>query len=131
MSIQYNTIKCPNCFSVASGKVSVISEIESINNCIGLLLRSSRGELVGDPMFGTNLMKMMYEPNDYILQDSVRSEIVTAINKYENRVYVTESDIDVSSDDNVVDVSISYYVKKTGEIGVFQFSLLREDYNNG
>lgn len=127
----YNTIRCPNCFSVSTGKTVLISDIESINNCIGLLLRTSRGELVGDPMFGTNLMKLMYEPNDYILQDSVKSEIVNAIDKYENRVYITEQDISVVSEDTIVYITLSYYIKKTGEIGTFQLSLLREDYNNG
>lgn len=127
----YNTIRCPNCFSVSTGNTVMITDIESINNCIGLLLRTSKGELVGDPMFGTNLMRMIYEPNDYILQDSVRSEIVTAVSKYENRVYITEQDISITSEDTTVYVSLSYYVKKTGEIGTFQLSLLREDYNNG
>ena len=125
----YSTINHPYCFDKLNGKTSILSNKNSINNCIGLLLTTSKGELLGDPGYGCRLLEYIHEPNDFVLQDILREEIVDSVSKYESRVYITEEDINVVSELNLVSIYINYYVKSSGEIGEFNFSLLREDYN--
>lgn len=127
MASQQTTIKFPNITNIMSGKNVFVSGTESINICLGLLLRTSKGELLGDPQFGCNLMRYMHEPNDLVLQDLVREDILSAISLYEKRISVMSSGIEVTSDDNTVYVSISYTIIKTGTNGTFDLAMLRSD----
>ena len=125
-----STIKCSNCFRVSTGATEVLTDVKSINNRLGLLLLTSKGELLGDPEYGTNLMRYIYEKNYYILHDSIVEEIITAIEKYEPAIIVTSEDITVSSYDNRVDISISYYMRNTGDLEILELSIARRSENN-
>lgn len=123
--ISETTIKFPNITSLVSGKNQFSKDYESINECIGLLLRTSKGELLGDPQFGCNLMRYIYEPNDIILQDIAREDIVSAISKYEPRVTVTADDIEVYSENEKVYITINYYINSTGTTSSYEIVMLR------
>lgn len=125
-----STIKCPNCFKVSTGNTQVLTDSKSINNRLGLLLLTSKGELLGDPNYGTNLMRYIYENNNYILHDSIVEEILTAVDTYEPAIYLSADDITITPHDNKVDISIAYYIKNTGELEIFELSLAKEDENN-
>lgn len=123
--ISETTISFPNITSLVSGKNTFSKDYESINECIGLLLRTSKGELLGDPQFGCNLMRYIHEPNDLILQDLAREDIVSAISKYEPRVTVNAENIDISSEDNNVYITINYYINSTGTTSSYNLVMLR------
>lgn len=119
------TIKFPNITNLVSGKNLFSKNYESINECLGLLLRTSKGELLGDPQFGCNLMRYIYEPNDAILQDIAREDIVSAISKYEPRVTVNADDIEIYSENEKVYITISYYINSTGTTNSYELVMLR------
>lgn len=127
MVIQQTTLKFPNITNIVSGKNVYITGTESINTCLGLLLRTSKGELLGDPQFGCNLMEYIHEPNDLILQDLVREDILTAVSLYEKRIEMTPSDVSIRSDLNYVYITLRYIVKKTGADGSFDLAMMRTD----
>lgn len=123
--ISETTINFPNITNLTTGKNTFSTDYESINECIGLLLRTSKGELLGDPQFGCNLMRYMHEPNDEILRDIAREDIVSAISRYEPRVTVTTDNIDIYSEDEKVYVTISYIINTTGTTSSYNLVMLR------
>lgn len=125
--ISKTTINFPNITSLVSGKNTFVNSYESINECIGLLLRTSKGEMFGDPQFGCNLMKYIHEPNDSILQDLAREDIVSAISRYEPRVTVNTENIDIYSEDNKVYITIQYIINSTGTTSSYELVMLRTD----
>ena len=123
--ISETTISFPNITSLISGKNTFTDNYDSINECLGLLLRTSKGELLGDPQFGCNLIKYIHEPNDLILQDLVREDIVSAISLYEPRIKVKSEDIYIQSEDNHVYITINYTLNSTGTRGSYEIVMLR------
>lgn len=124
-----NTISHPECFSIVTGMTSLSTGTKSIDECLGLLIRTSKGELLGDPAYGTNLMKYIYEPNDLILRDMVIEDLTTAIKNYETRIIVASSDIEVVIDKEYMYITINYLMKNTGTYETFTIYLLRGTYN--
>lgn len=123
------TITHPKCFDLNSGNTSVSSSIGSIEQCLRLLLTTSKGELLGDPFFGTNIMAFINEPNDIVLKDEIVDDFVNAIKSYEKRITVGQDDITIVQIDKKVNISITYYVNELGKVGNFELSMLRGDYN--
>lgn len=71
-----------------------------------LLLMSMKTSLFGDPDFGTNLLRLMFEQNNIVLRDLVVDDIYTAIAVYIPQIVVNRSDIVVVSDG--VDIFVSF-----------------------
>lgn len=131
INIYENSISFPDIFNVATGLSQYSYDEKSINECIGLLLTTARGELLGDPGYGTNLHRMIYDYNDSILHDMIQEEILYSVKRYEPRIIMSSKNINITSDENKVTISISYNIKKTGEVGDFQLVMMKEDYDNG
>ena len=95
-----DSIKFPIMFDYDSGQTLLDSTVTSINRCIGLLCTTAKGELLGNPDFGCNLYKLLFNnvTKDYIT--SVQEDIVNSITKYESRVSINKSDIDISENSN-------------------------------
>lgn len=124
-----STISHPKCFDLNSGKTSTSISNVSIEQSLRLLLTTAKGELLGDPFYGTNTLVYINEPNDLVLRDEIIDDYITAISTYEKRVTVGEEDIEIVQTDSKIDVSITYYMKELGKTGTFELSMLRGDYN--
>jgi len=72
------------------------------------LLLTIKGERVFQPDFGTNLYKVLFEPNTEFLRDNIREEIKSSVSKW--TPYINLKSIQVSGQDNTVRVKIDYSV---------------------
>lgn len=99
-----NAIRFPNMFN--SNKAAIVRDKEATYQNLRTLLLSSKLTLFGDPYFGSNLRRLLYENNNVILQDLVIDDIFTAINTYMPQVRVLRDNIRVTSDGNRVIVNI-------------------------
>lgn len=120
-----NTISHPSCFNRNSGRTQVSTQKASVEQCLRLLFTSSKGELLGDPFYGTNLMMYKNEPNDLVLQDMIVDDFVSAAKKYETRVEITQDDFTFVIDANKLYISINYRLVDTGTEHTFELSVLR------
>ena len=71
-----------------------------------MLLWSEKGELFGDPEFGTGLKRFFYDQNDYVLADLVIDNIYSAITMFMPQLYLTRNDIKIEVDRAKVIVTI-------------------------
>ena len=75
------------------------------------LILTKRGERYYNGDFGTNLLAYIFEPNDQISLDQVKSEIITQVSKYMPKLKVTDITISQSeSNDHVAIVTINYTI---------------------
>lgn len=86
----------PNMFGNTYTKI--ISDREATSSNLRLLLQSTKNALLGDPYFGTNIKKLIYEQNDVVLQDLVIDEIYEAILTFMPQISIQRKDIKVTSD---------------------------------
>ena len=131
------SIKYPNPFNLQSGKTDLSESTTSINQCIGLILTTAKGELLGDPDFGCTLYEILFEQYSLNTEVLVKKEIAESINTYEHRVTVSEQDISIeeSMDEighkNRYKITISYMINNTSKINTTTVMVEERDYNNG
>ena len=125
---EQRTFKFPNMVNLNTGKTELVSQEASISTCLGLLLRTSPGELFGDPFFGSRLTEYLFDPNRDALQDIIQEEIFSAAEKYEPRARITGINFYVDEyKENILHVSITYINRNTGITEVFRDALNLND----
>ena len=99
-----NAVGFPN--MLQSNKTVIVKDLDATRQNLTYLLQSYKKTMLGDPYFGTNLRKLIYESNNAVLRDLVIDDIYTAINNFMPQIRVTRKDITVTSDRNLVMVNI-------------------------
>ena len=90
------SIAFPDIFSQTY--VNMVEDYDASLQNLLLLLKSNKGELFGDPYYGTNLKRYLYDQNDVILRDLVADDLYTAIKLFMPQITVDRSDITIKSD---------------------------------
>lgn len=93
------SFKYPNMFKVNASEVWDTSEYAqaTLQNA-GLVLRSFRNELLGDPYFGNTLQQYMFEPNNYLLKDVIIDTIYPQLIAFMPQLKIQRKDIEVVQD---------------------------------
>lgn len=94
----------PNMFGNTTTKVFTDHQATASN--LKLTLMSEKTSLFGDPYFGTNIKKMLYEQNNYVLQDLVIDDIYTAILQFMPQLVVQRKDIQLVSQGEDIYITI-------------------------
>jgi phage baseplate assembly protein W len=110
------SIKFPNIFDLTSGNTNTDNEYVSINRCLALLLTTAKGELLGDPDFGCTLYERLF--NGYTTSEAadIKDDIVDSIAKYEKRIVVNTTDINIEPIDieqHKFKISIKYRLQNS------------------
>lgn len=128
-----NSIRFPNMFDIDSGQTKLDGGITSINRCIGLILTSAKGELFGDPEYGSDLYALLFNQFSMTLVDTIKDVIVRDITQFESRVVVTTDDIEIEEIKdrrvNAFKITIKYMLKNSSESGSTIIEM--EDRGNG
>jgi phage baseplate assembly protein W len=75
------------------------------------LLLTKKGERVGQPNFGTNLHRLLFEPNDDSLEDKIFQAVDSAVRLWLPQLTINEINIEATDemkDLNEVSVSITF-----------------------
>ena len=83
---------------------------DAIKKSVQNLVRIILGEVFFDRLLGTNIEKSLFELTTLNLTDDIRSEIETTINNNEPRVQLTGIGVDITPDDNALDIKIEYSI---------------------
>jgi phage baseplate assembly protein W len=73
---------------------------------IAMILGTTPGERVGVPDFGSNIRRLMFEPNDTILVQQLKAETVDAIQRWDP--YIAIVGVAVNIDENAVQIFIDF-----------------------
>jgi phage baseplate assembly protein W len=102
--------------SVVSDSKGEISNNDVVKQSIRNLLYTMPGERLFNLDYGINLYQYIFE--NYARVGDIKSEMVRVIKKYEPRVTITASDIEVTvkPSDNSIHIDMAYYIKDSKEI---------------
>lgn len=90
------SIRFPEMFS--SNSTNTVKDLEATTQNTLLLLKSEKGEFVGDPYFGIKLKRYLYNQNSYILRDIIIDELYTQIALFLPQLTVSRNDIKLVRD---------------------------------
>lgn len=94
----------PNLFN--SGGTKLVYDNKATNQNLKTLLLSTKQSLLGDPNYGTNLKKLIFNQNNSILRDIVIDDIYTNIQVFLPQIQVKREDIELISERNTLYVNI-------------------------
>lgn len=92
------SIAFPEMFSKSGVKTNLIEDHQATFSNLKLVLSSTKTSLLGDPEFGSLLVKKLFEQNTPILQDLVIDDIYTTILTFMPQILLKRKDITLTSD---------------------------------
>lgn len=120
-------IEHPNEFSEITGKTQYSKDIKAIDQCIGCILATAKGELFGDPNFGCNLYTYIHEYEGEPLKSLVKRDIVQNLTEQETRIFLEESDISIEFEGSDVLINIKYNIRYTEYENSFTYVVSKSD----
>jgi phage baseplate assembly protein W len=79
-----------------------------------------------NPLFGTGIETVLFEPIDDAFEDKVQTIITNSIERYVPNVSIDEINVDISNenrDKNSVNISLKFRSRNTGNTGETSFSI--------
>jgi len=108
-----------------SGSLRWASYDEKVEQAIGIVLLTNKGERVMKPSFGANLRRYVFEPNSPPTHRALESEVRSALIDWEPRIDLQNVTARAGDESNVVLIEIDFLVRATNTFynRVFPFFL--------
>ena len=119
----------PNMLSYSANKSEMVMNKEAIRSNILRLLNTERKTLFGDPFFGTDLKKVLFEQSNPILYDLIIDELYAILQTFIPQIYITRNSIKLTSDELgklVAEISVTYRLDNTSDL--YLINLTEEDF---
>ena len=128
--INRNTIVHPKCFNIVNGRTNLNKMHQSIQQSLRLIIATTKGELLGDPNFGSNLSKFIYETNCNLQWALIEDDLKSSIEIYEKRITVDEI-VFSKPQENTLNITIRYELTQMDDVNEITFSVLLPSSNGG
>lgn len=122
-----STFSFPQLINRTTRKIELSTNTKSINECLGILLRTRPGELLGDPDYGCYLIDRVFMYQGVVIDELIKEDILDAVQKYEPRITMTSNDITLVTDNRVLKIYLQYEIKETGEINEYNMEITSDD----
>ena len=96
------------------GRTALTSEADHIRDMVEQILFTSPGERVNRPDFGSGLLQMVFEPNSPEIAATLQYLVQSNLNQYLGELIQLE-EVDVSSQDASLNVTVRYLIRRTQE----------------
>ena len=126
------TFDFPNMFDIDTGKTRMLSGLKATNSNIGLLLRTSVDEILGDPSTGSRLSEYLFSPSSDLIKDLIVEHLSSLLEAKQPDIKVIY--INVYSDENyhnTVHIQVDYQDLTTGQYCQNSQDITYEEINGG
>ena len=106
---------------------NLVKDKEATTQNLKLMLLSDRGNLFGDPYFGTLWRKLLFEQNNAILRDIIIDDVLTSIQTFIPQLLVKREDIIVNSDRYSVTIDIKALNLLDYETDMYTIKLMEDE----
>ena len=107
--------------------LSVVHNDNSIKQAVKNIILTSPGEKPFQPLVGSSVNRLLFEPLDAFTADAIAEEIRTTINQYEPRVALTRVDVTPIYENNKLNVSLEYRIVGLPIVETIEFVLQRPE----
>ena len=105
--------------------LSIVNNDNSIKQAVKNIILTSPGEKPFQPLIGSSVNRLLFEPLDAFTADTIAEEITTTINQYEPRVKLTKVDVTPIFEGNKLNVSLEYKIVGLPIVETIEFVLQR------
>ncbi|ADO99015.1 base plate wedge subunit [Prochlorococcus phage P-SSM7] len=107
--------------------LSIVNNDNSIKQAVKNIILTSPGEKPFQPLVGSSVNRLLFEPLDAFTADAVAEEIRTTINQYEPRVKLTKVNVTPIFEGNKLNVSLEYKIVGLPIVETIEFVLQRPE----
>ena len=100
-----------------------LEDTSAINQSIKNILLTNKGEVPFEPLFGSKINGLLFEPMSPVTDIMLKNEIKFALKNFEPRIRINSINIDKDYDNKSYDIYIIYEVVKLNTIGEVNLSL--------
>jgi hypothetical protein len=103
-------------FPFTKGKTALpepVFDAELVKESLQQIVLTGRNQRVMRPDFGCDAVRFVFEPNDDLLAELIRTEVNSAIGRFEPRVIVQEIGVVRNTDKGEVLITINYVLVAT------------------
>jgi phage baseplate assembly protein W len=100
------------------GDIKIAINVDSVVTSIDNILRTSFGERVMRPEFGSNLHSMIFENTNSTMMDFLSRQLKDTIERWDNRVAIDELKYFEDPDKNSISIEVSFAIR--GYQGIFK-----------
>ena len=120
------SIQFPEMFTRTS--TNLVEDYDATLQNLKMLLWSEKGELFGDPYYGTGIKKYLYDQNDIVLIDILIDDIYTAISLFMPQIKVNRNDIKIIRDGKgKISVKITAINQADFSVSAYNIGLLESE----
>lgn len=109
-----------------NGDLKISTELEAIKNSLRNIMSTLKGERRMLPEFALNLWYLLYEPIDETTALEIGQNVLGAIVDWDNRIEITDLQIEPIYDKNCYEIVIVFTVKQTGESDILTTILKKQ-----
>lgn len=121
-----NGMQMPQPFNSTTGDININTGTDRLHQSIYYILSTIPGERFFVPEFGSKLYLVLFEPNDYITSDLIKTYVKEALDRWEPRIEVISVDPQNIGEDNVIPVTITFRIKATNMIDNYVYPFKKE-----
>lgn len=103
---------------IVDGKAIYVENLDLLKQSIRIILNWYFGTRFYLGEFGSKLERLLEEPNNSVLKASIDYEMGQALTRWEPRVKVIKTQLQIVSQDAIT-ISITYQINKTNLVDVF------------
>lgn len=96
-----------------TGRVAYLDAKSAIYQALNNILMVRNGEKLYNEDFGVGLQEQLFELNDFITRDSLKTDIINQIQNYESRI--TVNDVRLTEDLNYLTIYIDFYLNTNNQ----------------
>lgn len=109
------------------GNTKLIEGKKAVSQNLKLMLLSTKNSQLGDPNYGTNLKRLIFNPRDVIIQDIVIDEIFTAIRLFMPEITVGRNNIQIKVQRGVIYAEIVAKFNVDNTINLYSIPLIESE----
>lgn len=107
--------------------VAVVKNDNAIKQAVRNLIMTTPGEKPFQPLVGSNISQLLFEPLDDFTEDAIRQEIINTINRFEPRVRLETVEVIGNFSRNTFDVTVEYRIVGIPIVETIEFVLQRPE----
>ena len=107
--------------------IAVVKNDNAIKQAVKNLIMTSPGEKPFQPLVGSNISQLLFEPMDDFTGDAVKEEVINTINRFEPRVRLANVIVRPDFDRNSFNVTVEYKIVGVPIVETVEFVLQRPE----
>lgn len=96
-------------------------QLEAVKNSLYNILTTNKGELPGEPEFGSNLSRYLFSQLDFATLIMFEEDMKSCIRRWEPRVTITSIDTQMNTDYNELICNLKFIINSDPEEKIFEY----------